>query len=89
MIEGTKQVSCAAFWRIYAPFSEVGGCGQARLHPVGEGGRAVEGHAQPVVELAKIGVGGDVGRVDSRVEAAGLQLELVKGHAERVARGGF
>ena len=72
-----------------APLGEVAGGAQARLQPVGEGGRAVERHAQPVVELAEIGVGGDIGRIEGRVEAAGLQLELVKGHAERVTRGGI
>src|SRR5271155_330197 len=67
-----------------APHGEVPGAGEARLDRVGESRRAVEGHAQRVVELAKIGVVGDVAGVNRSVEAASLQLEGVKDDAKQI-----
>ena len=58
-----------------APVGKRVGGGKPRLERVGELRRAVERHAQAVVELAEIGVGGDLARIGRRVEAADLQLE--------------
>ena len=64
-----------------APMDERLRGGEPRLERVGELRRAVERHAQAVVELAKIGVGDDVARVERGVEAARLQLEIMEDDA--------
>ena len=52
--------------------------GKPRLERVRELRSAVEGHAQAVVELAKIGVGDKLARIGRRVEATHFELESME-----------
>ena len=52
------------------------GGGKPRLKRVGELRRAVERHAQAIVELAKVGVGDKLARIGRRVEAPTLSLKV-------------
>ena len=76
-------MSCAEFCR-KAPYcaNSLAG-GEPLLQRVGEFGRAVECHAQAVVEFAKVRVGGDIAGIDLRVEVARLEPEVWNMHAQQ------
>ena len=85
MIEGTKHVNCAASCRNAPQLAKSSAAASSSLQRVGEGRGAVERHAQPVVELAKISVGDEVACVKGGVELTRFQLEGVEQDHDEVA----